>query len=83
MEGYITRRDDFVRGTDHGGNDCELDLLFHVHSDISSLLHQVLALLLNPCCVCLIQQLVWYWLRNHVVSLFHVLCQSVLMSYDD
>lgn len=45
MEGYITRRDDVVRGTDHGGcgNDCELDLLFLVHSDISSVLHQVLA----------------------------------------
>lgn len=32
---------------DHGGgdNDCELDQLFLVHSDISSLLHQVLATL--------------------------------------
>ncbi|ESQ38201.1 hypothetical protein EUTSA_v10028639mg [Eutrema salsugineum] len=55
MECCVTRRDSVVRGTvnevkhteeeeeDHGygGNDCELDLLYLVHSDISSLLLQI------------------------------------------
>ncbi|CAH8387677.1 unnamed protein product [Eruca vesicaria subsp. sativa] len=47
MERYMTRRDTLVRETvkeeeeDKNGDDCELDLLYLVHSDISSLLHQI------------------------------------------
>ncbi|KAL0846476.1 hypothetical protein Bca101_019722 [Brassica carinata] len=49
MERYMTRRDTLVRETvkeeeeeeDKHGDDCELDLLYLVHSDISSLLHQI------------------------------------------
>ncbi|KAF8048381.1 hypothetical protein N665_2539s0002 [Sinapis alba] len=47
MERYMSRRDTLVRETvkeekeDKHGDDCELDLLYLVHSDISSLLHQI------------------------------------------
>ncbi|CAH2071481.1 unnamed protein product [Thlaspi arvense] len=52
MERYVTRRDNVVRETvkevkltkeeeEEDGNDCELDLLYLVHSDISSLLLQI------------------------------------------
>ncbi|CAN6972435.1 hypothetical protein IGI04_035397 [Brassica rapa subsp. trilocularis] len=42
MERYMTRRDTLVREkVKEGGDDCELDLLYLVHSDISSLLHQI------------------------------------------
>ncbi|CAN6859903.1 unnamed protein product [Brassica oleracea] len=41
MERYMTRRDTLVRETVKEEEDCERDLLYLVHSDISSLLHQI------------------------------------------
>ncbi|CAF2042689.1 unnamed protein product [Brassica napus] len=42
MERYMTRRDTLVREkVKEEEDDCELDLLYLVHSDISSLLHQI------------------------------------------